>query len=48
MGPKVEAVCRCVEATGKHAAIGQLKELSGLIDGTAGVGELASPPCTRP
>jgi carbamate kinase len=36
MGPKVEAVCRFVEATGKRAAIGQLDALSGLIDGTAG------------
>ena len=36
MGPKVEAVCRFVEATGKRAAIGQLEQLSGLIDGTAG------------
>ncbi len=36
MGPKVEAVCRFVEATGKRAAIGQLEEMPGLIDGTAG------------
>jgi carbamate kinase len=36
MGPKVEAVCRFVEATGKRAAIGQLEKLPGLIDGTAG------------
>ena len=36
MGPKVEAVCRFVEATGKRAAIGKLEELPGLIDGTAG------------
>ena len=36
MGPKVEAVCRFVEQTGNRAAIGQLEQLSGLIDGTAG------------
>jgi carbamate kinase len=36
MGPKVEAVCRFVEATSQRAAIGQLEELPGLIDGTAG------------
>jgi carbamate kinase len=36
IGPKVEAVCRFVEATGKRGAIGQLDEMPGLIDGTAG------------
>jgi carbamate kinase len=36
MGPKVEAVCRFVEATGKRAAIGKLEELPRLLDGTAG------------
>ena len=36
MGPKVEAVCRFVEATGQRAAIGRLEELPGLVDGTAG------------
>ena len=36
MGPKVEAVCRFVEATGGRAAIGQLSELAELTDGTAG------------
>jgi carbamate kinase len=36
MGPKVEAVCRFVEATGGRAAIGRLEDLAGLIDGTAG------------
>jgi carbamate kinase len=36
MGPKVEAVCRFVEATGKRAAIGRLEDLPGLIDATAG------------
>lgn len=36
MGPKVEAVCRFVEATGNRAAIGRLDEMPGLVDGTAG------------
>lgn len=36
MGPKVEAACRFVEATGNRAAIGRLAELAGLIDGTLG------------
>ena len=36
MGPKVEAVCRFVEATGGRAAIGQLSEMAALVDGTAG------------
>jgi carbamate kinase len=36
MGPKVEAVCRFVEATGRRAAIGRLEDLATLIDGTAG------------
>ncbi len=36
MGPKVEAACRFVEATGKRAAIGRLEDLSGLIEGATG------------
>jgi carbamate kinase len=36
MGPKVEAVCRFVEQTGKRAAIGQLEALPELLAGTAG------------
>lgn len=36
MGPKVEAVCRFVEASGKRAAIGRLEEMPDLIDGNAG------------
>jgi carbamate kinase len=36
MGPKVEAVCRFVEQTGKRAAIGQLEALPELVAGTAG------------
>jgi carbamate kinase len=36
MGPKVDAVCRFVEATGRRAAIGRLADIQGLVDGTAG------------
>jgi len=36
MGPKVEAACRFARATGKRACIGSLKDLSGMIAGTAG------------
>ena len=36
MGPKIEAVCRFVEATGKPAAIGQLADAHALLTGEAG------------
>jgi len=36
MGPKVEAACRFVRATGKRAAIGELADLSRIIAGEAG------------
>jgi carbamate kinase len=36
MGPKVDAAARFVEATGKRAAIGSLKEIEKIVDGTAG------------
>jgi carbamate kinase len=36
MGPKIEAACRFVEATGKPAAIGQLGDAQALLDGEAG------------
>lgn len=36
MGPKVDAACRFVEATGKAAAIGALKDLPAIIRGEAG------------
>jgi carbamate kinase len=36
MGPKVEAACRFVEATGKPAMIGQLDDAADLIRGTRG------------
>jgi carbamate kinase len=36
MGPKIEAVCRFVEATGKPAAIGRLADAGTLLAGEAG------------
>jgi carbamate kinase len=36
MGPKVEAACRFVEATGKPAMIGRLDEAADLLGGTRG------------
>ncbi len=36
MGPKVEAVARFVERTGRRAAIGALRDLEAIVDGTAG------------
>jgi carbamate kinase len=36
MGPKVEAACRFVEATGKVAAIGRLDAAAALLSGEAG------------
>ena len=36
MGPKIEAVCRFVERTGKMAAIGQLADAGALLDRKAG------------
>ena len=36
MGPKVEAACHFAEATGKRAAIGALKDLQPILQGTAG------------
>jgi carbamate kinase len=36
MGPKVEAVCRFVESTGKRAAITSLGRITGAVAGTAG------------
>ena len=36
MGPKVEAACRFVEATGKPAMIGRLAKAASLLEGTAG------------
>lgn len=36
MGPKVAAACQFVRATGKRSAIGQLSELSQILEGRAG------------
>jgi len=36
MGPKVEAAARFVERTGNRAAIGALRDIAGIVDGTAG------------
>ena len=36
MGPKVEAACRFVEATGKPAMIGSLDEAAEMLRGTHG------------
>jgi carbamate kinase len=36
MGPKIEAVCRFVEATGKPAVIGRLADAQALLAGEAG------------
>jgi carbamate kinase len=36
MGPKVDAACRFVRATGRNAAIGALDDLSRIIAGAAG------------
>lgn len=36
MGPKIEAVCRFVERSGKMAAIGQLADAQALLDRKAG------------
>jgi len=36
MGPKVEAACRFVEATGKPAMIGRMDDAAGLVRGTQG------------
>jgi carbamate kinase len=36
MGPKIEAVCRFTEATGRPAAIGRLADAEALLSGRAG------------
>jgi carbamate kinase len=36
MGPKVEAACRFVTATGKRAVIGMLDDAQALLEGTSG------------
>ena len=42
MGPKVEAACRFVEATGRSAAIGALADLPAILSGDAGTTVSAS------
>ena len=42
MGPKVEAVCDFVDATGRRAAIGPLEHTEEVVDGTIGT-QLALP-----
>jgi carbamate kinase len=36
MGPKVDAACKFVEATGKRAAIGSLADIEKIVEGAAG------------
>ena len=36
MGPKIEAACRFVEATGRVAVIGALDEIDAILAGKAG------------
>ena len=43
MGPKVEAVCRFVEATGGIGAIGNLDEAVAVVEGRAGTRVTATP-----
>ena len=45
MGPKVEAACRFVEATGKPAMIGRLDDAADLIRGTRGT--VVEPPASQ-
>lgn len=43
MGPKAEAACRFVEATGGRAAIGALDQVEALVAGTAGTQVVSQP-----
>ena len=36
IGPKVDAACRFVEATGRRAAIGELRRAAEIVRGEAG------------
>jgi carbamate kinase len=36
MGPKVEAACRFVEATGQRAMIGRIEDAPAMIEGSRG------------
>ena len=42
MGPKVDAACRFVEATGREAAIGSLNDIEKIVNGTAGTHVVAA------
>jgi carbamate kinase len=42
MGPKVEAACLFVEATGGRAAIGALTKIQQIVDGDEGTQVVAS------
>ncbi len=46
MGPKVEAVCRFVEAGGRLGAIGSLHAAAEIVQGRAGTTVRASRPVT--
>jgi carbamate kinase len=48
MGPKIEAVCRFVEATGRPAAIGRLADAQALLAGGAGTMVRCAWPDTAP
>jgi carbamate kinase len=48
MGPKIEAVCRFVEATGRPAAIGRLADAQALLAGGAGTMVRCAQPDTAP
>lgn len=43
MGPKVEAACDFVRATGRRAVIGPLSRIEAMLDGSAGTQVMASP-----
>ncbi|MDP3629975.1 MAG: carbamate kinase, partial [Actinomycetota bacterium] len=47
MGPKVEAACRFVKATGKRAAIGRLADIAAIVAGDAGTNIVAEVPAER-
>jgi len=47
MGPKVEAACRFVEATGRPAMIGRLGDAAALLAGTTGPSWSRNPSPTR-
>lgn len=47
MGPKVEAACRFVKATGKRAAIGRLADIAAIVAGDAGTNVVAEVPAER-